>query len=156
MAEDDFFKRYFGKSEKDSFVLFPQKQDVEAVLSDLGVKDKVDNGLIEVLNKIDLLSPEEQKQIQNQKGRQENEWPVSALTGEGLDSFLNRIERELMKNEVVMELSIPIERGDILASLYRKGHILKRKDTTRKINLTVSLLPKDYHVYLPYERKKVS
>lgn len=131
-----------------------QKQDVEDVLSDLGVKDKVDKGLIEVLNKIDLLPHEEQNQIKNQKGRQTNEWPVSALTGEGLDDFLNRIEQELMKNEVVMELSIPIERGDILASLYRKGHILNRKDTTKKINLTVSLLPKDCDVYLPYERKK--
>ena len=132
----------------------PQKEDVEAVLSDLGVKDKVDKGLIEALNKIDLLSKEEQEQIKNQKVRQNNEWPISAVTGQGLDDFLNRIEEELMKNEVVMELSIPIERGDILASLYRKGHILQRKDTTKKINLTVSLLPKDYHVYLPYERKK--
>ena len=132
----------------------PQKEDVEAVLSDLGVKDKVDKGLIEALNKIDLLSKEEQEQIKNQKVRQNNEWPISAVTGEGLEDFLNRIEQELMKNEVIMELSIPIERGDILASLYRKGHILHRKDTTKKINLTVSLLPKDYHVYLPYERKK--
>ena len=29
MAEEDFYKRYFAKSEKDAFVLFPQKQDVE-------------------------------------------------------------------------------------------------------------------------------
>ena len=33
MAEDDFYKRYFDKSEKDAFVLFPQKQDVEKRIS---------------------------------------------------------------------------------------------------------------------------
>ena len=33
MAEDDFFKRYFGTSGKDAFVLFPQKQDVERRIS---------------------------------------------------------------------------------------------------------------------------
>ena len=29
MADGDFYKKYFDKSEKDAFILFPQKQDVE-------------------------------------------------------------------------------------------------------------------------------
>ena len=131
-----------------------QKQDVEAVLSDLGVKDKVDKGLIEVLNKIDLLPADEQKRIWTQKNRYSNEWPVSALTGQGIDDFLSRIEQELMKDQEIVELSIPIDRGDLLASLYRKGQVLSRRDNTKTISLTVSLPPKDYHLFQPYQKSQ--
>ena len=43
-----------------------QKQDVETVLSGLGLKDTVDKGLIEALNKVDLLPSDEQKRILTQ------------------------------------------------------------------------------------------
>ncbi len=131
-----------------------QKQDVEAVLSDLGVKDKVDAGLIEVLNKIDLLDPDEQNRILTQKTRSDTEWPVSAVTGQGLDGFLGRIERELQKNNQTLDVVIPVERGDILAALYRKGCVLERKDTETGVCVRVSLPPKDVPAFCIYERKR--
>lgn len=131
-----------------------QKQDVESVLSDLGVKDKVDAGLIEVLNKIDLLETDEQHRICTQKNRYDKEWPLSAKTGEGIHDFLCRIEAELMKEYQTVDLFIPIERGDILAALYRKGQVLFRKDGTKNIHITVSLPPKDISIFKEYERKK--
>lgn len=131
-----------------------QKKDVESVLSDLGVKDKVDNGLIEVLNKIDLLDESEQARIFNQKKRFTNEWPISAKTGQGADAFLRRIEQELQKDYRLMEVVIPIERGDLLAALYRKGQILERKDTEEEIHLRVCLPPKEAIVFQSYERNK--
>ena len=131
-----------------------QKQDVESVLSDLGLKEKVDKGLIEVLNKIDLLPPDEQSRILNQKDRQPNEWPVSALTGQGIDDFLNRIEQELLKGQTILDLSLPIERGDLLALLYRRGQVLSRRDNTKTISICVSLPDDSIHTFLPYKRKK--
>ena len=131
-----------------------QKKDVESVLSDLGVKDKVDTGLIEVLNKIDLLDEAEQQRIFNQKTRFNNEWPVSAKTGQGIDAFLRRIEQELLKEYQTLDVAIPIERGDILASLYRKGRVLARKDTEQNIQLQVCLPPKDVLIFRDYERKE--
>ena len=131
-----------------------QKQDVEGVLSDLGVKDKVDQGLIEVLNKTDLLQSDEQKRLFKQKGRSDKEWPISALTGKGIPDFLNCLEREFMKKNTLLELSVPIERGDILASLYRKGQVLKRRDNIKTISITVSLPPKEIENYRPFERKQ--
>ncbi len=130
-----------------------QKQDVEAVLADLGVKDKVDAGLIEVLNKIDLLDEDEQNRICTQKTRHDKEWPVSAKTGQGIHDFLCRIETELMKDYRLLDLSVPVERGDVLAALYRKGHILSRKDGTKHIRMTVSLPPKEVPLFHTYERK---
>ena len=131
-----------------------QKQDVESVLSDLGVKDQVDKGLIEVLNKIDLLSHEEQKRLFKQKSRAINEFPVSALTGQGIDDFLKRVEAELMKDNRLCHLSLPIERGDLLASLYRKGQVVSRKDNQKTISISVYLPPAEVSHYRPYERKK--
>lgn len=131
-----------------------QKKDVESVLSDLGVKDKVDNGLIEVLNKIDLLDESEQERIFNQKKRFTNEWPISAKTGQGIEAFLHRIEQELQKDYQTIDIVIPIERGDLLAALYRKGQILERKDTEEEIYLRVCLPPKEAIVFQSYERNK--
>ena len=131
-----------------------QKQDVESVLSDLGVKEAVDKGLIEVLNKIDLLPLDEQKRILNQKNRLPNEWPISALTGQGIDDFLSRIEQELLKGQTVLDLSLPIERGDILASLYRRGQVLSRRDNTKTISVKVALPTDSVSVFAPYRRKK--
>ena len=131
-----------------------QKQDVEAVLSDLGVKDQVDKGLIEVLNKVDLLPPEEQHRIFNQKSRHQNEWPISALTGQGIDAFLARVESELMKGKVCLSLSLPIERGDLLAALYRKGQVVQRRDNRKTISITVYLPPAEVRNYQAFERKE--
>ena len=131
-----------------------QKQDVESVLSDLGVKDKVDKGLIEVLNKVDLLSPDEQKRILTQKARHPNEFPISALTGQGLDAFLDRVEKELRKDNSLCHLSIPIERGDLLASLYRKGQVISRRDNQKTISVSVYLPPAEVAHYQSFERKK--
>ena len=131
-----------------------QKQDVESVLSDLGVKDQVDKGLIEVLNKADLLPLEEQKCLWRQKSRYLNEFPISALTGQGIDAFLERVENELMKDNCLLNLSLPIERGDLLASLYRKGQVITRKDNQKTISVSVYLPPAEVSRYSPYERKK--
>jgi len=131
-----------------------QKQDVENVLSDLGVKDKVDKGLIEVLNKVDLLSPDEQKRILTQKARHPNEFPISAVTGQGLDAFLDRVEKELRKDNQLCHLSLPIERGDLLASLYRKGQVISRRDNQKTISVSVYLPPAEVAHYQSFERKK--
>ncbi|MBR6412899.1 MAG: GTPase HflX [Alphaproteobacteria bacterium] len=131
-----------------------QKQDVENVLSDLGVRDKVDKGLIEVLNKIDLLSPEEQKRISTQKARHPDEFPISAISGQGIDAFLNRVELELMRDNHLCHLSLPIERGDLLAALYRKGQVIARRDYQKTISVSVYLPPAEIAHYQPFERRK--
>ena len=131
-----------------------QKNDVEEVLTDLGLGEEVGKGLIEALNKVDLLTEEEQNCLNTQKMRQENEWPISAITGQGIDDLLARVEAELSKSRTVLDISIPIERGDLLAALYRQGQILSRKDNTKTIYLTVALPPQHLETYMPYQRKK--
>ncbi len=120
-----------------------QKKDVEAVLSDLGVKDQVDKGLIEVLNKIDLLEEDEQNRIVTAKKRQANEWPVSAKTGQGLDALLYKIQEMLSQKDQTVCLMIPVTDGASLAQVYRKGRILERRDTDSHVLIKAVLPPRD-------------
>ena len=62
-----------------------QCADVLAVLSDLGLRQLVEEGLIEVLNKIDLLDPATRETLLNQAERNEEVVALSARTGEGCD-----------------------------------------------------------------------
>jgi GTP-binding protein HflX len=70
-----------------------QKQDVEAVLEELGVDPSPGAGrVIEVWNKADLLSPEDRAAVSNHAQRREVA-PVliSATTGEGISDLLERL-----------------------------------------------------------------
>lgn len=127
-----------------------QKKDVEAVLKDIGAWDSSDKKLIEVLNKIDLLPPDEYKCLLAQKKRQDSQWPISSLTGEGIDELLCCVESLLNKNFTEMKLKIPVTEGAVIASLYRKGQVLSRQDTEDIVLMHVLLMPKDLSVYQKY------
>lgn len=118
-----------------------QKQDVENVLIDLGLKEKVDSGLIEALNKIDLFDTDDQTMILEKKSRQPKQCPISAHTGEGFDKLLNCITQELNKNKKICSLQIPVDEGKILSLAYQKGNVIERKDTDTHVLLKVVLNP---------------
>ena len=134
-----------------------QKKDVEAVLCDLGLKEIVDGELLEALNKIDLFDEAKQQMIVNQKKKCANEWPISAKTGEGVPALLKAIENSLNKDRKPFKLMIPVSDGKTLATLYRKGQILSRKDHEKTITLMVRLRSEDealFKPYIVYSRKK--
>ena len=131
-----------------------QKKDVEAVLSDLGLKEKVDCELIEALNKIDMFEPDDRQMICNQKKWKDKEWPISAITGEGVKELLFCIEETLNKDRQIYKLMIPIEDGKTLARLYQKGQIVKRTDNEKTITLFVKLKPEDVSLFQEFITKK--
>ena len=57
-------------------------------------------------------------------GRYEGSVSVSALTGEGIDVFLQALGDRLRALSKVIELLIPYERGDLLAAVHREGEVL--------------------------------
>ncbi len=132
-----------------------QKKDVEQVLCDLGLKEAVDIELIEALNKIDLFDVDEQRMIVNQKKRKPKEWPISAVSGEGVKDLLVCIEEQLNKNRQTFKLVIPIEDGKTLSRLYQKGQILKRTDNKKTITLIVKLKPEDKDLFQCFMQDKV-
>jgi GTPase len=111
-----------------------QKADVEAVLGELGVDYGAEGRMIEVLNKIDLLAPEERGQ---NGGR--HAIPVSALTGEGTDVLLKVIDRALGENRRVVRLSLPLSDGAAIAWLYSHGEVVAREDDAQSAHIAVGL-----------------
>ena len=67
-----------------------QAGDVLTVLRDLGLDQMVDEGLIEALNKIDLLPPEAREAVLARNLRNDSAVPISALTGEGVPALMGR------------------------------------------------------------------
>jgi len=120
-----------------------QKGDVEEVLRDLGVGAAVDNGLIEALNKIDLLGGNERAVLANRAARNPNLVPISAATGEGVDLLLAAISRRLEAARQVVDLAVDLADGASIAWLYRHGQVLERRDDSEFAHFRVGLLPAD-------------
>src|SRR5579871_4884929 len=91
-----------------------QAADVAAVLADLHVEAVECHGLIEVLNKVDLL-PTEVRDALRAQIRDGDRLPVSALTGEGTDRLLSEIDKRLEKGRDTAEYRLPHRDGGQIA-----------------------------------------
>ena len=121
-----------------------QKEDVHRVLRELGLSREVDEGLIEVLNKIDRLSLEERVPIVAIAARSNHSMiPLSALTGEGCDVLLAVFDEELSRSRDLVDLEISLSDGKTLAWLYSRGEVVSRTDDDQHAHLRVRLDPAD-------------
>ncbi len=120
-----------------------QRHDVLAVLRALGLGDVVDQGLVEVLNKIDLLDAEAHGAILARAARQENVVAVSAATGEAMDLLRALIGRRLADSHQAVRLSVPLDDGAALAWLYDNGRVVSREDDGATAHILVYLEPAD-------------
>lgn len=117
-----------------------QKADVERVLKrELGMETEVDQGLLEALNKIDLLPPESRIEVLSQARRDTNLVAVSAHTGEGLEALMATIDEHLSQTRVVLDITVPVSDGATQAWLYRRGEVLSRTDGDDEIVFVVRL-----------------
>ncbi len=98
--------------------------------------------MIEVLNKIDLLAPEERSALKAQI-RDGDRLPVSAVTGEGTDLLLAEIDQRLAEGRDVAEYRLPHREGAVIAWLYSHGTVVERHDDEDFAYLTVSLMPEE-------------
>jgi GTPase len=105
-----------------------QREDVLSVLSELGIDGETDPRLIEVGNKIDLMSDEDRRHARTRSARHAEPIPVSALTGEGVDRLLQRIEERVESERRVIDFEIDLSDGGALAFLHREGDVLARED----------------------------
>ncbi len=116
-----------------------QRSDVHTVLGDLGLGDAVENGMIEALNKIDLLDPERRAYLRNQAQRNRDAVPISAVTGEGCDTLVGLLDHRLEGDRALVHLDVPVSDGAALAWLYRHGEVVSRSDDEREAHLSVRL-----------------
>ncbi len=120
-----------------------QRQDVETILDDLGLGEQLEERMIEVLNKIDLLDAESRQVLGQRVARGNGQVLASALTGEGVTGLLAAIGRHLAKSARSVTLSVALDDGAALAWLYDHGRVLARRDDARHAHLRVDLDPAD-------------
>jgi GTPase len=91
---------------------------VQAVLHDIGA-DHVPQ--VMVFNKTDVAWPERVDWLLD---RYAPACAVSAVTGDGVESFLTLLGDQIRSLTMVTELVVPYDRGDVLAALHREGEVL--------------------------------
>ena len=120
-----------------------QRADVEEVLRDLGAFDEgAGRPLIEALNKIDALAPDARWTLENRTAtgaERARQYPVSALTGDGVDQLIDAVAAFLSAAGEAREVSVPLSDGATLAWLYRHGEVRSRRDEGETARLTVAL-----------------
>ncbi|TMJ60700.1 MAG: GTPase HflX [Alphaproteobacteria bacterium] len=121
-----------------------QRADVLAVLADLGLEALVEDGLIEAMNKIDLLEPMARASLSNQLQRRNTDSvALSAATGEGCDGLLQLIDRRLDAGTQAVRLDVPLSDGRTLAWIYAHGEVIGRRDDGEAAHLSVRLSEAD-------------
>ena len=113
-----------------------QKADVEKVLADLGA----DRPMLEVLNKIDLLEPEQRAGLLARRGET---IAVSAITGDGVPTLLAALEGAVTRDNITLTLKLDAADGGALAFAYRHAQVLERRDRADKISLSLRIHPDD-------------
>ncbi|WP_029007946.1 GTPase HflX [Azospirillum halopraeferens] len=120
-----------------------QRRDVETVLQEIGIDAAGDDRVVEVLNKIDRLDPEDRAAVIAQTRRDDGRVAISAITGEGIDALDSLLDRRMNVGRQVVELSVDIRDGAALAWLYERGEVLERHDDDDLARLRVALDPAD-------------
>ncbi len=121
-----------------------QSKDVADVLRELGI-EPADGRLIEVWNKIDRVDAAERERLANAGERQpaaRRPVLVSAVTGEGVEHLVERIESRLAQTRVVMELDLDPIDGAGASWLYRNVEVLEKTMTDAgRLAMTVRVDP---------------
>ena len=108
-----------------------QSADVAEVLRQIGIEDSAAHRIIEVWNKADLLPADDRAVLRNRaKNHPADKRPVivSAMTGQGAEQLLQRIEEALAAGRSEYWLQLPVSDGAALAWLHQNVEVLDRRD----------------------------
>jgi GTPase len=105
-----------------------QRDDVLKVLAELGLSEKQQENTVEVLNKVDLLQPEEKLRIERLAIADRSLVALSAWTGEGMDRLLERFDQRLAAGRDIASYRLDPSNGAALAWLYAHGEVVSRRE----------------------------
>jgi GTP-binding protein HflX len=121
-----------------------QQEDVENVLGSLGLKEEGAPPILEAWNKVDLLSPEEGERLREEAKRRDDVVPISAITGEGLETLRERMAEKLRSGEQVHQIRVAASDGSRIAWLHSRGEVLDQKVDEDSLELSVRLSPDNW------------
>jgi GTPase len=109
-----------------------QRADVEKVLTELGIACETPGRVLEVWNKIDAVDAERALALSNAAQRQPaaaRPALISALTGQGIDDLLARVESRLAAERVILDLALDPSDGQGRHWLYEHTEVLSRRES---------------------------
>jgi GTP-binding protein HflX len=106
---------------------------VRSVLAEIGAGDLPEQI---VINKADLIPPETLAALQR---LHPDAVVVSAATGVGIPELLQSVGDRLRALDSIVELIVPLGRGDVLAALHREGEVLVEVFDSEAARVTVRL-----------------
>ncbi len=121
-----------------------QREDVEDVLTSLGLGEEGGPPRIEAWNKVDLLGDEERARLFEEARRREDVVPISAVSGEGLDALRECMSEKLRSGEQVHSIRLAASDGGRIAWLHSRGEVLDQKVDDEELELSVRLSPDNW------------
>jgi GTP-binding protein HflX len=121
-----------------------QREDVEDVLTSLGLGEEDAPCRIEAWNKVDLLGDEERERLLEEAKRRKDAVPISAVTGDGLDALRECIAEKLRSGEQVHRIRLAATEGSKIAWLHSRGEVLDQKLDHDELELSVRLSPDNW------------
>lgn len=119
-----------------------QKQDVIKVLESLGLNNVETLPIyIEVLNKLDLVAPEQRDNIIGQTVNRSDLAALSALTGEGCPEFLRLLDNKLAESYLQISVKLPLEDGKTKAWLYEHAEVLSFLPGEKEVTFELRIAP---------------
>ncbi|MEM8849893.1 MAG: GTPase HflX [Pseudomonadota bacterium] len=110
-----------------------QARDVETILDSLGLDPDIPQ--LEMWNKLDLLDADTTETAQNLSTRRNDVYLGSAITGQGLDALLARIDTDLRDALTDVALVLPFAAGRARAWLHDSGVILAEQTQDDGVHL---------------------
>jgi GTPase len=126
-----------------------QKRHVLEVLAELGIADgeggKAEIPILELWNKWDLLDAGRQGELAALASGDEDVWPLSAVTGHGIERLVERVGRLLTEGARLHSITVPAGDGARIAWLHQHGEVLAEKqvDGGAQRRIDVRLTDKD-------------
>jgi GTP-binding protein HflX len=121
-----------------------QAQDVEDVLTSLGIGEGEGPPRLEAWNKVDLLNDDERQALLSEAERRDDVVPISALTGWGMDNLKGRISQSLQSGTQVHRIRLDASEGSRLAWLHSRGEVLDQRMNGNEIEIDVRLSPENW------------
>ena len=112
-----------------------QALEVEKVLQSLGVTESIP--VLEIWNKIDIIEPEKKESLSNIAKRRSGVCYLSALTGEGVPTLLEKVEDQILPQKISDTLLVPFELGNKKAWLHEHGVVVNEFYTDDGFKLDV-------------------
>jgi GTP-binding protein HflX len=122
-----------------------QAADVKSVLSSLGLEEGSGPLVLELWNKVDLLTEEDRLAVTGEANRRDDVIAISAVTGEGIEPLRALVADKLRGPGEVRRIQLGTGDGERIAWLHAHGDVLEQHVEDDIIEMEVRMTTNDWN-----------